>query len=70
MSHTLTIRLPSELAEWLEDESTRTGIPQGQIIRAQLEKARTAHAQRFMHLAGSVRERPRDLSTRKGFSKR
>jgi hypothetical protein len=70
MGHTLTIRLQRELAEWLEDEAARTGVSQGQIVRDQLEKARASHTQRFMRLAGSVRGRPRDLSTRKGFSKR
>ena len=69
MGHTLTVRLQKDLAEWLEDEAAKTGVPQGQIVREQLEKARAASAQPFMRLAGSVR-RARDLSTRKGFSKR
>jgi hypothetical protein len=69
MRHTLTVRLHKELAEWLEDQAAKTGVPQGQIVREQLEKARAASAQPFMRLAGSVR-RARDLSTRKGFSKR
>jgi len=69
MSHTLTIRLEKDLAEWLEDEAAKTGVSQGRIVREQLEKARAASAQPFMRLAGSVRG-PRDLSTRKGFSRR
>ena len=69
MSHTLTIRLQRDLAEWLEDEATKTGASEGQIMREQLEKVRSNAAQPFMRLAGSVRG-PRDLSTRKGFSKR
>jgi hypothetical protein len=69
MGHTLTVRLQKDLAEWLEDEAAKTGVPQGQIVREQLEKARAASAQPFMGLAGSVR-RARDLSARKGFSKR
>jgi len=69
MGHTLTIRLQKELAEWLEDEAAKTGISQGQIVREQLEKARANTAQPFMRLAGSVRG-ARDLSIRKGFSKR
>ncbi len=69
MSHTLTIRLDSDLAAWLEAESTKTGVSQGKIVREQLEKARAGRvAQRFMRLAGSAR-RPRDLSRRKGFSR-
>lgn len=70
MGHTLTVRLHKDLADWLEDEAAKTGVSQGQIVREQLEKAREAHTQRFMRLAGSVRGRPRDLSARKGFSKR
>ncbi len=69
MGHTLTIRLQKELAEWLQDEATKTGVSQGQIVREQLEKARAGAVQPFMRLAGSVRG-ARDLSTRKGFSKR
>ena len=69
MGHTLTVRLQSDLAEWLEDEARKTGVPQGQIVRDQLEKARATSAQPFMRLAGSVKG-ARDLSTRKGFSKR
>lgn len=69
MGHTLTVRLQKDLAEWLENESGRTGVPQGKIVRDQLEKARSASAQPFMRLAGSVHG-ARDLSTRKGFSKR
>ena len=68
MSHTLTIRLTADLAEWLEATSAGTGVPQGQIVRQQLERARSAQGKGFMRLAGSVRG-PQDLSTRKGFSK-
>lgn len=68
MSHTLTVRLTRELADWLESTSKRTGVPQGRIVREQLERARAASPGRgFMRLAGAVRG-PRDLSTRKGFS--
>ena len=68
MGHTLTVRLQKDLAAWLEDEAARTGVPQGQIVREQLEKAKAVSAQPFMRLAGSVRG-PRDLSARGGFSK-
>jgi hypothetical protein len=68
MSHTLTVRLTRELADWLEATARRTGVPQGRIVREQLERARAAErGQGFMRLAGAVRG-PRDLSTRKGFS--
>lgn len=69
MGHTLTVRLQKDLAEWLEDEASKTGVAQGKIVRDQLEKARAASAQPFMRLAGSI-QGARNLSTRKGFSKR
>jgi len=70
MSNTLTVRLPRELAAWLEQAARRSGLPRGRIIREQLEKARAAEPrQRYMRLAGCTRG-PAGLSTRKGFSRR
>ena len=68
MSHTLTVRLTPELAEWLKDTANRTGVPQGRIIREQLERAMAGTDRPFMRLAGLVKG-PRDLSARKGFSR-
>lgn len=69
MSHTLTIRLTREQAEWLRELSETTGVPQGKIVRDQLDKARGGRARRgYMRLAGTVRG-ARDLSRRKGFSR-
>jgi len=69
MSHTITVRLNKELAEWLEQSASKAGISQGKIVREQLEKAKAGSPERrFMRLAGAV-SGPRDLSTRKGFSK-
>lgn len=69
MSRTITLRLTKELAEWLEAISRRSGVPQGRIIREQLETARARGEDRgFMRLAGCVRG-PKDLSRRKGFSR-
>lgn len=69
MSNTITVRLDDTLADWLEDTARRTGRSQGEIIREQLQRARSEKKQRrFMRLAGSV-DGPRDLSSRKGFSK-
>jgi hypothetical protein len=68
MSTTVTIRLPKELASWLEQASKQSGIPKGRIVREQLERAREGgKAPSFMRLAGAVRG-SRDLSARKGFS--
>ena len=69
MGQTITIRLTKELASWLEQVAARMGVSQGKVVRDQLEKARaTASSQAFMRLAGMVRG-PRDLSSRKGFSR-
>lgn len=69
MGKTLTIRLTPELAGWLEEVSSAAGVPQGKIVRDQLEKARKSNSRKgYMRLAGSVRLAA-DLSTRKGFSK-
>jgi len=69
MGHTITVRLTRELADWLEEQATTTGVPQGKIVRDQLEKAKaTCARQPFMRLAGRVRG-PKDLSARKGFSR-
>jgi hypothetical protein len=70
MGQTITIRLTKELAAWLEETSKRTGLSQGQIIRDQLERSRVpSSGKAFMRLAGIVRG-PKDLSTRKGFSRK
>ena len=69
MSHTVTVRLTKEIADWLDQTAKRAGVPRGRIIREQLEKAKGVQGQQsFMRLAGSVRG-ARDLSTRKGFSR-
>ena len=69
MSHTITARLSTELAAWLEQVATEAGVSQGQIVRDQLEQAKARGARRsFMRLAGTVRG-AKDLSARKGFSR-
>ena len=70
MSYSLTARLPSDLADWLEDEAKKTGMTRGQIIRIELERARRSSDKPFMRLAGVLGDGPRDLSMRKGFSKK
>jgi hypothetical protein len=72
MGNTITIRIPKGLASWLQERSVRTGVAQGRIIRDQLERSRAADkgSKKFMRLGGSVRGKPRDLSTRKGYSKK
>lgn len=71
MSNTVTLRVPKVLAVWLQEQSAQTGISQGQIIREQLERVRKddKETKKFMRLAGSIHGGPRNLSTRKGYSK-
>lgn len=69
MGNTISIRLPDDLAEWLNHTSRRTGVPKGRIIRQELEKARDSAKSPFLRLAGAVAGPP-DLSTRKGFSRK
>jgi len=69
MGLTITVRLSKELAAWLETTAAKSGVSQGKLVREQLEKARTSgRNQAFMRLAGTVRG-PKELSTRKGFSR-
>jgi len=69
MSNTVSVRLPDDLAEWLNHTARRTGVPKGRIIRQELEKARDSAECPFLRLAGAVAG-PADLSTRKGFSRK
>jgi hypothetical protein len=69
MGHTLTIRLTREQAEWLAEASARSGVPQGKLVRDQIDRLRERGTSRsFLRLAGCVRG-PKDLSSRKGFSR-
>jgi len=68
MGHTITVRLDTSLAEWLQEQSRKTGESQGKIVRDQLERAKASSRQSFMRLAGTVRG-AKDLSRRKGFSR-
>ena len=75
MGRTLTIRLTDEIFEWLKKTSRRSGIPAGRIIREKLEQAKAddrnnPNDKPWMKLVGSVRGLSRDLSTRKGFSRK
>jgi len=40
MGNKFTLRLPAELAQWLRNLARRRGVPQSQIIKDNLEKAR------------------------------
>jgi predicted transcriptional regulator len=68
MGNTLTIRLPDDLAQWLEETSRKSGIPRGRIVKMELERAQKDSSRPFMRLAGAVDGAPK-LSLRKGFSR-
>jgi hypothetical protein len=71
MGNTLTVRLTDDLRDWLKETSRRTGIPMGRLVREQLESARSDDRERpFMRYAGIIKGGPRDLSSRKGFSRK
>ena len=69
MSNTITVRLPEDLAKWLDDAARKAGLPKGRIVREQLEKARNSAGRPFLRLAGAIAG-PGDLSMRKGFSRK
>jgi hypothetical protein len=72
MGQTITFRPTKKLAGWIEQAAGQLGVSQGQFIRQHLEEARTVdrRGKKFMRLAGVVRGGARDVSTRKGFSKK
>jgi predicted transcriptional regulator len=67
MGSTFSLRLPEDLAKWLDETARKSGVPKGKLIRQELEKMRSAESQPFMRLAGTI-SGPRDLSSRKGYS--
>src|ERR1035438_8672495 len=69
MSNTLTVRLPQDLAEWLDQAARTSGLSRSGIVRLELERARKSLKRPFLRLAGAV-DRPAALSTRKGFSRK
>jgi hypothetical protein len=74
MGITLTVRIDDDLARWLDETARKRGLSRGKLVRDQLAKGRKAGNKvgaqaSFMRLAGSV-VGPKDLSARKGFSRR
>jgi hypothetical protein len=70
MGHTITIRLPEELAVWLKNTARKTGVPVGRLVREELERAKRENGTKlFMRHCGSING-PADLSSRKGFSRK
>jgi predicted transcriptional regulator len=69
MGNTISVRLPADLAAWLDENARKTGMARGRIIREELEKARRSEARPFLRLAGAGTG-PADLSSCKGFSRK
>ncbi len=74
MSNTLTVRLSEELLEQLRERARRTGLPMGQLVRQFLETALAKDPpvggnQAWRKYVGIIKGGPRDISTRKGFSR-
>jgi predicted DNA-binding protein len=71
MSNTLTIRLPEEILEQLRQTARRTGLPVGRVVRQSIEATLAQDkSNRLLEFAGVIRGGPRDLSSRKGFSRK
>jgi hypothetical protein len=69
MSNTLTIRLPEEMLEELKETSRQTGIPVGRLVRQSLEVTLARDKNPLLKFAGVIKGGPRNLSSRKGFSR-
>jgi len=72
MGQTITFRPTKKLAGWIEQSAAQMGVSQGQFIRSHLEQSRAGDrtSKKFVRFAGVIRSGPRNLSTRKGFSKK
>jgi len=70
MSNTLTIRLPEELLQKLRRVADRAGLPVGQVVRESLEKTLSSEEHSpLLKFAGVIKGGPRNVSSRKGFSR-
>ena len=71
MSNTLTIRLPEELLARLREKSRRVGLPMARVVRESLEATRKPNKnEAWRKYAGTLKDGPPDLSSRKGYSRK
>jgi len=71
MSNTLTIRLPEEILEQLRARARRTGLPMGRLVRQSIEATLARREDnRLLEFSGLIKGGPRDVSSRKGFSRK
>jgi hypothetical protein len=57
------------MLEKLKETSRRTGIPVGRLVRESLERTLSRDENPLLKFAGVIKGGPRDLSSRKGFSR-
>lgn len=69
MSHTISVRLPEETSQRLQEHAKQSGRSRSAIVKEALEQSFRSEPKPFMELAGSL-EGARDLSQRKGFAKK
>jgi predicted DNA-binding protein len=70
MSNTLTVRFPEELLQRLREKSRRTGLPVGRVVRQAVESSLSLEEKNpLLEFAGVIKGGPRNVSSRKGFSR-
>jgi predicted DNA-binding protein len=70
MGNTITVRLPQELIDRLRQKSRRTGLPVGRVVRQAVESSLSREEKNpLVEFAGVIKGGPRDVSSRKGFSR-
>ena len=57
------------MLEKLKETSRQTGIPVGRLVRQSLEKTLFRDENPLLKFAGVIKGGPRNLSSRKGFSR-
>ena len=71
MSNTLTVRLPEDLLERLRKKARSTGLPVGRVVRQSLETTLGANeGNPLLQFAGLIKGGARDVSSRKGYSRK
>lgn len=73
MSNTLTVRLPDDVLERLREKARRCGLPVNQVVRQFVENGLSQDApaenQAWRKYIGIIKGGPKDVSSRKGFSR-
>jgi len=70
MSNAITVRLPEDLAEWLDQTARKTGVPKGRNRSRRTRKGPQLRTASVPAVGLARSSGPEDLSTRKGFSRK